>query len=419
MRTALRLAIALVALAAPAHALAGTQVLTFRSAPITIGPFEVSQSLQLAPSPSADGYVTAMSADVVDGAGNIEPLEHVMLHHVVFGRGPGSDSTCGGLGGERFYAAGEERATLQLPAGYGYANRATDRWGLLYMLMNHRNVRETVYVQYRVTYVTGEQLAAVRPVWLDVRNCSSDPVFDVPGTGGRGSTFTESWLYRMPESGRFVAGAAHLHGGGIRLELANATCGTSVFTSWPTWGGPEPRPVMHEPGPAHMSGFSSPGGIPVSAGDTLKLSAVYDNSWPHTRVMGIMMAYLAPGPVAACSPPPLLDPDPLSRPGYPPRTVLPLLKQPAGKLHRDAIGTWVGDYAFGAQRVSIRRGTTFTWRFVGAVDHDVTLATGPVGFSSPHLKGGASFAYRFLRPGTYKLFCSLHPTRMTQVVTVR
>jgi plastocyanin len=30
-----------------------------------------------------------------------------------------------------------------------------------------------------------------------------------------------------------------------------------------------------------------------------------------------------------------------------------------------------------------------------------------------------SYTYRFTRPGTYRLFCSLHPARMTQAVTVR
>jgi plastocyanin len=48
----------------------------------------------------------------------------------------------------------------------------------------------------------------------------------------------------------------------------------------------------------------------------------------------------------------------------------------------------------------------------------VTLASGPVGFASPSMQRG-SFSYRFTRPGTYRLFCSLHPARMTEIVTVR
>src|SRR5256885_7249350 len=45
-------------------------------------------------------------------------------------------------------------------------------------------------------------------------------------------------------------------------------------------------PVMHEPGPVAMTGFSDPAGRPVRAGDTLRITATYDDSRPHVRVMG-------------------------------------------------------------------------------------------------------------------------------------
>jgi plastocyanin len=80
--------------------------------------------------------------------------------------------------------------------------------------------------------------------------------------------------------------------------------------------------------------------------------------------------------------------------------------------------TWVGDYRYGHERVTITRGTTFTWRFVGWTQHDVTLVNGPAGFSSPWTLAG-TFRHRFTRAGTYRLFCSLHPTRMTQQIDVR
>jgi plastocyanin len=35
------------------------------------------------------------------------------------------------------------------------------------------------------------------------------------------------------------------------------------------------------------------------------------------------------------------------------------------------------------------------------------------------MKAGQSFTKRFDVPGKYKLFCSLHPVQMTQLVTVR
>src|SRR5205085_3890257 len=101
----------------------------------------------------------------------------------------------------------------------------------------------------------------------------------------------------------------------------------------------------------------------------------------------------------------------------PQRVTIALLKRPRGPV-RHVRSTWVGDYAFGTQRVSIVRGATFTWRFVGSVAHDVTLASGPIGFASPDLTRG-TYSFRFTRRGTYRLFCSLHPSRMTQIVKVR
>jgi hypothetical protein len=289
---------------------------------------------------------------------------------------------------------------------------------MVFMLMNHKNDTTTVSVQYTVHYTTGQELTAVKPYWLDVHNCSADPIFDVPGTGPRFSAFSRSTDFVMPESGTFVAAGAHLHGGGLRLDLTDSTCGgAELFRSEPTWGLPLVRPVMHEPGPKHMTTFSTAQGIPVSAGDRLRLTAVYDNNLPHVRAMGIMLLFLAPGLVPRCQAAPTLPADPLSHPGTPPRIVLPLLRQPTGKVE-PVFSTFVSDFQYGEQRVTIARGSTFRWRFAGPSRHDVTLANGPVGFSSPSVSSG-SFAHRFTVPGTYRLFCSLHPTEMTQIVTVR
>jgi len=163
-----------------------------------------------------------------------------------------------------------------------------------------------------------------------------------------------------------------------------------------------------------MTGFADPAGRPVRSGDTVRLTATYDDTRPHVRVMGIMIMYLAPGPVSSCTAYSSTTPAPSTAE----RVSIELLKRPTGPLRRDIRGTWVGDYAFGAQRVSLRRGASFTWHFRGGVDHDVTLATGPAGFASPSMRNG-NFTYRFTRPGTYRLFCSLHPARMTQLVIVR
>lgn len=431
MRASLRTTVALAAVLSlspgPARgARADTQELTFRSAPVTVAAYGVAQSYQLIPSPGEDGYVVGISADVVDGNGASEPIAHVMLHHIVFAKIGAPDPTCARFirydgrsfpfDLQRFYAEGEERTSIRMPPGYGYPNKAIDHWAMVFMLMNHRSSAKTVTVQYTVRYVTGETLTPVTPYWFDVENCRADPIFSVPGDGPRFSTFSRSSDFVMPESGSFVAGGAHLHGGGVRLTLANQTCGSPAFTSEPTWGLPLVRPVMHEPGPKHMTTFSAAGGIPVTAGDRLRLTAVYDDSRPHTRVMGIMVLYLAPGTVPHCGPAPALPSDPLSDPGAPPGVTLPLLKRPTGPV-QPVLSTFVRDFRFGQQRVFVKVGSTFRWTFQGPDRHNVTLASGPVGFASPSIASG-DFSFRFTRTGTYRLFCSLHPTLMTQIVTV-
>jgi plastocyanin len=154
----------------------------------------------------------------------------------------------------------------------------------------------------------------------------------------------------------------------------------------------------------------------VAAGHKLRLTATYDNSLPHARVMGIELIYIAPGAAAGCTPVPPLQLD-LGRPGPPPLVKQPLGRIPAGRA-RVASTSYVSAYRFSRSRVIVRRGTRFRWLFRGVDLHNVTLANGPIGFSSPNLRAG-SFSFKFTRPGTYNLYCSLHPVAMTQIVVVR
>jgi plastocyanin len=414
---------------AGATARAGEQTLVFRSGAITVDGYGVSQGEQLIPSPSVDGYVTSISGDVVDENGVSVPIQSVMLHHIVLAKLGTPDTTCSSFTGydgtkstfptQRFYAEGEERTVMTMPPGYGYPNRGSDRWGLVFMLMNHKAQTRTVYVQLTVHYVTGEQLTPVTPYWLDVVNCRADPIFNVPGTGGLFSTYSRTADFVMPQSGTIVAAGGHLHGGGMSLKLTDESCsGEALFTSEPTWGLPVIHPIIHEPGPKHMTTLTTTQGIPLSAGDRLRLTATYEDSLPHTRVMGIMLIFVAPAttPVPRCGPLPTLPADPLSHPGLPPRFRLPLAKQPTGPFHK-VLGTDVSDFSYGAQRVEVKLGSRFTWTFAGPSRHDVTLANGPVGFSSQSLSSG-SFSFRFTKPGVYHLYCSLHPTVMTETVVV-
>jgi plastocyanin len=453
------------ALALPASAAAAPQQVTLRYGPIDLSPYELKRGdiSYGIPTPQRDGFITAMEADVVDGAGRPVPIRRVMLHHVVFLNagerlGERRDGTCDRFTlfdsesqlptlGERFFGVGEEREKLIFPPGYGYPVKAADQWVMTWMLMSHRNRRDRVYIRYKVTLDDSPDLTPVRPYWLDVRNCKADPVFDVPGGGRAGSTYSQSTTWTAPQTGRLVAGVGHLHGGGKRVVLTQPRCGNRpLFDSRPLWGGSDHpyyrvRPLLHEPGPIGMTQFTSGQGIPVQAGERLRLTATYDNRLPHTRVMGIMVLGFVPDAEAdtrcASGPPADLRRFWLRRRGrtrapqvrvpinglpapYGPGVRATAIRRPAGRTVALRGGSMieVGDLYFGPTNVAIRRGGLLRWRFLGDTLHNVTLANGPRGFSSPNLSRDREFKYRFRKPGTYRLYCGLHPVSMTSTVTV-
>lgn len=433
--------------------------------PISVQPYQVlqGQNFEL-PTPSADGRykgrqyaaILRMKAELVDADDRTLPISRLMLHHVVFlnagnasaGR-PLHDATCDTLTfpdnkttvpavAERFYSTGEEGTVFDLPPGYGYKVRADDRWGMLYMVMNHLPRPGRAFIRYTVEYVTGERarrLQGVRPFWMDVNNCKADPFYDVPGTGRPGSTTTRAAIWRAPEDMRLVAGQGHVHGGAKLMRLRRRDCpDPAMVTSRPVWGARDHpfykvRPVLHEPGPIATSRFHSATGIPVAKGQRIELRSTYDAEDPHARVMGTYIGAYVPDrsvtPRSACArrPRATYSPMPAGR-ADPPRHKVPLFRKPRGAYRRLSDRTITVDaQRFEPGRVELRVGESLNWIFATPPGndnlHDVTLAGGPVGFASPHLNQGRTFSRRFTRPGRYELFCSLHPAKMTQVVRVR
>ena len=437
-----------------ASASASTHTQTMSVGPVTVGGYQVKYGFIPAPHPPVNGWVTHMDVDVVDGPGadaKPVPISRLMLHHIVFVNLSRRDGTCGSYtsfdsisklpAAERFYAAGEERAKMALPSGYGYRMRPSDGWYLTYMFMNHKPRTDRAWIRYHVQYETTPQ-TDVKPYWLDVKNCLADPVFNVPGGKRRGSTYRRSATWTAPEAGRLVAGGGHVHGGARNLRLSRTDCGGQrLYTSRPLWGNPDHpfyhvRPILHEPGPISMSGFNSQTGIPVAKGERLRLDANYDDSLVHTRVMGIMVVYMAPDESvrSGCGalPSDLVD----LRSTQPGRTVAPRFRVPiVGIRHgvardisrprgrRVRLGRHgkitVGDLFFRHANVSIRSGSTLRWDFVGSEIHNVTVANGPRGFASTNLTGGRSFRKTLRTPGTYRIFCALHPVSMTATIRVR
>jgi plastocyanin len=438
-----------------AGATSGTkQTFTCRLGPVVVAPYQVltRELLFNPPKPMVDGHITGMRVDVTDKDGTKVPISRLMLHHIVFSKLGPRDPTCGNAftgwdsrtpipnAAQRFYAAGEERAEMSLPPGYGYPTSKDDAWVMTYMVMNHRAQVDRAYISYEVTVDTAPGLTPVTPYWLDVENCKADPVYDVPGGADRGATHRKSFVWTVPQGGRIVAGGGHVHGGGQNLTLRRPDCSDQrVYTSKPIWGGPRHpfyrvRPVLHEPGPIHMTGFRSPAGVPVAAGERVVLDSNYDAALPHTRVMGIFVLFMAhdqsvtercgahpkdfqqlPVPKGRRKPPPFTVPIVGLRNGK----AVNIEKPPGRRVGLGRRGTIaVGDMFFRRANVSVKAGAKLTWRFGGPTLHNVTLANGPRGFSSPNLNDGRTYSKRLSVPGTYQLFCGLHPVDMTATVKV-
>jgi hypothetical protein len=267
------------------------------------GPYTVNSGSNefqgLSPAPPVAGYVTSAGATLIDENGAPLPRHHVHLHHGVWINPTETDLTCSQFA-ERFFATGKERTVVSVPAGYGYwwSNESPPQapllgptWFVVAELDNMRsNEPMQAYLQLDVGFAQVPQgsLTDVRPVWLDVRNCQQDPVFDVPRRPKR-SRFRERWTYTMPVGGEFVAIGGHLHDGGKKLALVRTAGGEEVFTSRARYDLPR-RPWFL----TRMTSFSGTPGKPVSAGETLLLTAVYSAKRRWKDVMGIMVGMLAP-----------------------------------------------------------------------------------------------------------------------------
>ncbi|MBJ7459725.1 MAG: cupredoxin domain-containing protein [Thermoleophilaceae bacterium] len=80
----------------------------------------------------------------------------------------------------------------------------------------------------------------------------------------------------------------------------------------------------------------------------------------------------------------------------------------------------VGDNFYSPSSLSIKRNDSVRFRWNGTSRrHNVTVRTGPVGFSSATRRGSYGYTQKFTRKGTYKLYCTLHPNTMKATVSVR
>jgi plastocyanin len=74
------------------------------------------------------------------------------------------------------------------------------------------------------------------------------------------------------------------------------------------------------------------------------------------------------------------------------------------------------DFMFGPDTLTIKAGSTVTWKNGDDEPHTIVSDTGL--FRSGALDTNESFSFRFDKPGTYHYACSIHP-RMVGTIVVR
>jgi hypothetical protein len=282
--------------ASGSSAQAATYTKTVRYGPFTIAagsetdPGMIHNQLRFAvPRPCVDCFITSFTPDLVYADGTRATMATgPMLHHVVFTSQFRSDATCSGtwlgLAGERFFASGNERTKIALPAGYGYRVRWYDSWNMLVDLMNHSTSDKTVYVQVTYTYrPSWENVQRVRPVWLDIDQCG-DSEYSIPAGY---SEATWDWTVNVP--GKVVAMLGHVHGHGVAVEATNESENGDVICR---------SDATLDPMDVHsVSAMSTCTGDPlarVSSGQTVRLHSIYNSTHPADDVMGIMLGYINP-----------------------------------------------------------------------------------------------------------------------------
>ena len=79
----------------------------------------------------------------------------------------------------------------------------------------------------------------------------------------------------------------------------------------------------------------------------------------------------------------------------------------------------VGSNFYDPRRLTVARGQRVRWVWdVGIQRHSVTVRRGPQRFDS-RLQSSGIYSRRFSKPGTFKLYCTEHPSSMRMTLVVR
>ncbi|MFM7061471.1 MAG: hypothetical protein ACKOZL_09840 [Actinomycetes bacterium] len=264
--------------------------------------------------PAVPGWITGITPNLIYTDGTVPPVETIHLHHAVWLNVSRLDWTAPGFP-ERFFATGEEKTAMSLPAPYGYRYDPNDTWALNHMLHVLDDQSHDVRLTWDLTFVpastAGTRIKEAFPLWMDVQNGSSYPVFDVAAGSGAAGVYTYPTdatdpygggapknEYTIPVRGALIQTGGHLHPGGLHTDLSlrrtmrsGVVRNAHLFRSEAQYFEPA-GPVSWD---VAMTVTPPTWKVGVRVGDVLSTTATYDTSrWSTYEDMGIMVTWFAP-----------------------------------------------------------------------------------------------------------------------------
>src|ERR1700722_10519205 len=91
-----------------------------------------------------------------------------------------------------------------------------------------------------------------------------------------------------------------------------------------------------------------------------------------------------------------------------------LAAAPALAQENDANTIVMKNFDFSPMMLTVKAGTTVTWKNLDGEPHTVVSPDGV--FRSHALDQGDAFTFKFDKPGTYKYICSIHPKMRAAII---
>jgi len=236
-----------------------------------------------------DAWLLAYTPKLVDSSGNEVPGR--VLHHVAFWNENRSDFLCPNKEEHIFGAGSELTNWVEIP-GYGYPVRKGDQIRVETMVHNPSDTPyDKVYLEVQIPYIdanapsVAKLINNVYPAWMDVESCGNSGYDLKPGKNVTTGTVPVKY------DGILLGVGGHMHDYAKEIVLEDTTRKETVATldaKVNAQGELLSMPVVT---------FFDRGGYKFAAGDTLKITAIYENATGkllRDGAMGIVVGYFAP-----------------------------------------------------------------------------------------------------------------------------